>query len=148
MGVKGRSFELQNQRDMDLYCVYKQMLADSPYPIYQPEVLRKTVTHSSKRFWVSSERATIVVSEMRRGNDLSFMNPCKRAMYEEIKKRVDALEKKTGETRLCILVEQVVCQPAPEFYLTPGSAKVILCRSKKRIYECFERKKRQLRFMF
>ena len=87
----------------------------------------------SRRFWVSDIRAGLVVSVMMRGeNDLSGMRPLKKEMYEEIHTRVVALKSEYPELTISELCAKVIAQPAPKFYLTPGSAKMMICKAKKR----------------
>ena len=72
------------------------------------------------------------VYAMMRGVPLKGMRPLKREMFEEIFRRVLALRKKRPEltVRACCCV--VVAGPAPKFYLTPGSAKIMVCKARKK----------------
>ena len=109
---------------------YTQELSGRPH-ILLPDVLRAVVSSRSKRFWVTSERASIVIYNMMKGDKLENMRPLKRKMFREIYRRVMKLKKNYPQLSISILTEQVVAEPAPEFYITWQSAKTILSRIRK-----------------
>ena len=121
-------------------------LIKSAQHILMPEIYRKVVNMPSRRFWISEGRAAIVISAMMKGDTLENMGPLKREMYNEIYSRVIKLREKKPHLPIIQLVEMVVEQPAPKFYLTPGSAKVLICKIRKEWY--FRRTKRRLRHCF
>lgn len=102
------------------------------------------VSQKSKRFWVSEEQASKVVSYMMKGGDISYMSDNKQKMFAEIYHRVSKLQDQYPEARLYLLVEEVVSSEAPCFYMTPESAKVIISQIKKR---CYEQRLRLLPFL-
>ena len=108
-------------------------------------ICQKLVNMPSERFWVSEERASIVISDMLKGRSIENMNENKREMYEEIYRRVQELKKEYPNATVYELVSQVVEGPAPKFYLTPKSAKVIISKIKS---EWYERRKQKYRHLF
>lgn len=140
MKNKGSSFEYAKERDNDIMRAYLQLLRECD--IIEPQnIFRKVVNMPSKRFWVSAERAAIVVSKMMKGDKLLDMRPTKREMFEEIYRRVMKL-KEFSSASIYELAIEVVQEPAPKFYLTTGSAKVIIYKAKK---QWFRDQKRQMR---
>lgn len=135
----GAIFEYEDERNKDLMRAYKEQLALRENKDLQA-VLNRVVEMPSKRFWVSEERAAIVISEMKRGKGLKIKGKVKREMYHEIFRRVEELQRKHPGMSVYDLTFMVVTGPAPKFYLTPGSAKVIIHKVKKQWYE--ERKRR------
>lgn len=129
----GSGFEYARERDDDIMRAYVEQI-DSCDRIHLPKVFSRVVNMPSKRFWVSPERASIVVSNMMRGDDLSKMRPMKREMFMEIYKRVMELRALYPHKSIIRLTTEVVQQEAPKFYLTAGSAKVIICKVKKQWY--------------
>ena len=127
MKKKGTISQLKHERDDDLMRAYLKELSGRPH-ILLPDVLRAVVSSQSKRFWVTSERASIVVYNMMKGDKLENMRPLKRKMFREIYRRVMKLKKNYPQLSISILTEQVVAEPAPEFYITWQSAKTILSR--------------------
>ncbi|MDE7496054.1 MAG: hypothetical protein K2M67_04320, partial [Muribaculaceae bacterium] len=76
------------------------------------------------RFWVSELRAAEVVSRMRTGRPLSPDTlPEKRRMYREINARVDRWLEENPDQPLIRGVEAVVWGAAPEFYMSPETAR-------------------------
>lgn len=135
----GAIFEYEEERNRDLMRAYKAQLASHENKDLQA-VFNRVVEMPSKRFWVSEERAAIVISEMMRGKGLKVKGKVKREMYNEIYQRVMKLRTAHPDMSVYDLTFMVVTGPAPKFYLTPGSAKVIIHKVKKQWYE--ERKRR------
>lgn len=142
MKHKGAVMEYSKERICDLMRAYDEYIS-SVVHIRMPDVYDNVVNMPSARFWVSNIRAALVVSAMIRGEaDLDSMWPMKREMYIEIYQRVLVLKKSHPELTISELCARVVSQPAPKFYLTAGSAKMIICKARK---EWIKRKMKWLR---
>lgn len=139
MKTKGCDFEYTDLRDKELMKAYRDQL-ESCNKIHLPNVLSKTVNTPSSRFWVSESRAAIIIGKMFRGESIEGMKPMKIEMFNEIFNRVKRLRTLNPKQSLSDLVCEVVNTPAPKFYLTPESAKIIICRIKKKWLK--ERKKK------
>lgn len=83
------------------------------------------------RFWVSAPRAAVVVACIMRGDNLHYMRPNKREMFFEIHRRVMKLRRTYSDWSMPKLIEAVIAQPAPKFYLAPGSARVLILKARK-----------------
>lgn len=87
------------------------------------------------RYWISEERAAIVISSMLKGsNILDTMRPTKREMFLEIffKTYIVLHEHPDWTLRDCVF--DVVNSPARKFYMKPRHAREILYRMKKGYY--------------
>ena len=144
MKHKGSKFEYQDERDKDLMRAYHEQLASCD-TIVLSDIFRNVVEMPSARFWVSEERSAIVIARMFKGDKLESMKPNTREMYEEIFKRVKDMKEHNPDMSLFDILFRVVRQPAPKFYLTPDSAKVITTRIKR---EQFNKVQKRLRHMF
>ena len=127
----GAMMEYADERIQDLMRAYDEYLSSCPY-IRMPEVYDAIVNMQSRRFWVSDTRASKVIYAMMRGVSLNSMRPLKREMFEEILRRVLELRQNRPELSLSACCGIVVAQPAPKFYLTPGSAKIMVCKARKK----------------
>lgn len=144
MKHKGALAEYSKERLDDLMRVYDEYLTSCGY-IRMPEVYNTIVNMPSTRFWVSDKRAEVVISAIMRGeNVLQGMWSLKREMYEEIYLRVIALRKKNPHLSTAKLCAIVVCEPAPKFYLTPETAKAMVCKARK---EWIRRKQARLHLL-
>lgn len=115
----------------DLMRAYDEYIVSCDY-IRMSDVYSTIVNTPSARFWVSDIRAALVVSAIMRGEaDLDSMWLLKKEMYEEIYRRVLIMRKKHPGLTTSELCAMVVIQPAPKFYLTPGSAKMMICKARK-----------------
>lgn len=136
--------EYSQERSDDLMRAYNEYIASCEH-ISMPDVYNKIVEMPSCRFWVSDKRADTVTSAMMRGEArLESMWPLKREMYEEIYRRVSALREEYPNLSNFELCAIVVAQPAPKFYLTPGTAKTMVCKARK---EWIKRKWKKLRLL-
>lgn len=131
----GSGFEYEYERDKDLLRAYREAMSfrDNSVSIYH-----KIVSMPSRRFWVSEERATVVITKMiKHGvHSISRMQPKKQEMFIEIYRRVSLMRRQRPTDSIYNIVFDVVNQQAPEFYLTSGSAKVILHRI---VHKCRQR---------
>ncbi len=132
--------EFSQERSDDLMRVYDEYIASCKY-IRMNDVYKCIVNMPSRRFWVSDIRAALVVSAIGRGEDcLKEMLPLKREMYMEIYQRVMGMRNKFPNMSISELCSIVTMQPAPKFYLTPGSAKMMICKTRKK----WKEKKRKM----
>lgn len=118
----GSTLAFTRERNAALLKAYREQIAKAQY-VRLNDIGEKIVNSPSPRFWVSEERATIVVSAILRGKPvLNNMRPTKREMFEEIYHRVLELKKIHPHWHLCDLVFEVVNSPAPKFYMEVSSA--------------------------
>lgn len=144
MKPHGSKFEYERERDEDLLQTFRRLIVESPV-INILNICTILANSPAKRFWVSEERAAIVLSAMMKGDRLEGMRPTKREMFNEIYRRAMQLRREHPEMTIYELASNVVRQPAPKFYVTPKSAKYLVLCAKKR---CYEETKRKLRHMF
>lgn len=126
----GALMEFSEERTNDLMRAYDEYIASCGH-IRMTDVYSAIVNMPSRRFWVSDIRATKVICAMLRGAGLNNMRPLKREMFEEIFRRAMALRKRYSGLTISDCCSIVVAQPAPKFYLTPGSAKILVCKARK-----------------
>lgn len=144
MKHKGAVMEHSKERIDDLMRAYDEYISSCDY-IRMPDVYNNVVNMPSSRFWVSDIRAALVVSAMMRGEaNLDAMWPMRKEMYEEIYRRVIDLRKLSPGLSISELCTIVVAQPAPKFYLTAGSAKMMICKARK---EWIKEKWKRLRLL-
>lgn len=103
--------------------------------ISMTEIFNRVVKTPSKRFWVSEERAAEVISAMFAGRSFPNMRVNRKRMFDEIFRRAVALRGINPRMSVYDIAITVVNQPAPEFYFTPGSAKVIIYKIKRGFYD-------------
>lgn len=128
--IIGSTLEYTEERITALMEEYDRYIASCGY-IRMSEVFDHIVNQPCRRFWVSNIRAAVVVARMLKGCKLIGMRPSKREMFQEIFRRVCALKEANPSVSLFQLVAEVVAQPAPKFYLTPSSAKIMVYKAKK-----------------
>ncbi len=144
MKPHGSKFEYERERDEDLLRSFRKLVIESKR-INIMEICARLVNMPSVRFWVTEERAAIVLSSMMKGDKLEYMRPTKREMFNEIFRRAMALRRTCPNMPVIELAFHVVRQPAPKFYLTPKSAKYLILCAKKRRYE---ETRQRIRHMF
>ena len=130
----GSILDFTIERNNDLLRAFREQLALARY-IVMPEIFELVAESPASRFWVSEERATIVISAMIAGKPLPRMRPTKREMFNEIYTRFLIERKKFPSKTIYELVSAIVIQPAPKFYLTPRTVGELIYRIKNGWYD-------------
>lgn len=115
------------RRNAELYKTFRHTLV-STSSVDMNLIYKLTADAPSSRFWTSERRAAEVISMMLRGISISFMSPTRQEMFRELFRRFLELRSADPKESVSQTVVQAVNSPAPKFYLTPKSVKVILCR--------------------
>lgn len=127
MKYLGSSAYFTRQRNADLMRVFRQKLAEATV-VRMPEIFRQVAESPASRFWVSEERAAIVIAAMEAGRAIPEMIPSKREMFREIYRRYRELRRTHPLMDIIELASIIVNQPAPSFYFTPRSVGEIIYR--------------------
>ncbi len=139
MKYHGCILEFTDERNDELMRVFREAIASRPFNNIE-ELSEVIVNSPCSRFWVSEERAMVVVTALIKGLPvLRSMRPTKREMFQEIYKRVMKLRKVHPKTYIYELVIKVVNSPAPKFYMTPRSGMDKIYKIKNGFYEKQER---------
>lgn len=138
MKHKGSYFEYEAERNRDLLRAYRELLLQPN--VDKDTLFERLVEMPSVRYWVSEERAYHVISSMIWDKPLPKMKPNKRAMYDDILEEVLRLNAIREHSSLYDLVFEVVNSPAPRFYLTPKSARVIIYKIRSGWYQSRKKK--------
>lgn len=117
MKYLGSILEFTQHRNDDIMRAFRQQLVKAKF-IVMPEIFELVAQSPASRFWVSEERAAIVIARMLAGKTLPPMRENKREMFDEIFRRFLLLRKQHPSKSVYELVAMVVNQPAPKFYLT------------------------------
>lgn len=113
-------------RNHNLRRQYATLLYSSPGSL--DEVFAAVASSPAERFYISEERAYLLLLEKRLRGGWAVSLPTRRAMLEEIERRVEAMLTVNPGLSLKQAVFNVVNSPAPSFYLTPRSVRTILYR--------------------
>jgi hypothetical protein len=139
----GTTFEYEKERNRDLIRAYRICMDAYPgLPFFQQCKLISNMPAS--RFWVSEERASIVISRLLKGEDI-HLTPLKQEMYNEILERTKTIMKREPHRAVSEIVFDVVGQPAPKFYYSAATVREMIYRIKR---EWYEARKRKLRHLF
>ena len=117
------------QRNKDLYDAYNRVVSGMNI-IVLDEALELTVNSPAKRFYISADRAYGVLIRWDLHGVTRLISDERQEMYEELYERIKELKPLYPNTPLMHMVEMVIEQPAPKFYLKIKSAKTILCNYK------------------
>lgn len=122
---RGCTAEYERERNAELLGMFRD--AFSKYGGHRLDSIWEAMsTMPASRFWVSEDRAAIVISRIMAGDDLSSMQPIKREMFSEIHRRVVHEKLHNGKMSVRELCAIVINQPAPKLYLKPSSIRVII----------------------
>lgn len=141
MKYHGCILEFTDERNDELMRAFREAINKRTF-IDITEISEEVVNMPCSRFWVTEERAMVVVAALIKGKPvLDAMRPTKREMFQEIYNRVLALQKQFPKASTMFeLVLKAVNSPAPKFYMTPRSAMETIYKIKKGFYEKQERR--------
>lgn len=126
MKRKGSKVECADERIAELLRLYRERIRNCKR-ISSDDILAEIVELPCHRFWVSEKRAFVVISAMMQGkNVLAKMRKPKQEMYTEIYNRARIIKEANPSLSLLEICEEVIYQPAPKIYLSPGSAKIMI----------------------
>lgn len=132
MKKAGSTSDFTEARNKELLGAVRRLVMD-PRCKSMTDVYARAVMQPCSRFWVSERRAAEVISKMLRGEDQDWKSvPLRSKMYRELCRRVMAWREENPGHHLSDAVFEAVNSQAPEFYLTPDSAMVIVSRIMKR----------------
>lgn len=131
--IAGSTLEYSDERINALMMEYERYIASCDY-IRMSEVFDHIVNRPCRRFWVSEIRAAVVIADMLKGDSLENMHSAKREMFQEIFARVIKLRARNPGLSIYQSVSMVIRQPAPKFYLSPSSAKIMFYKARKKWY--------------
>lgn len=125
MKKKGSISDFTALRNRELLASFRDVLATSR-GVPLRDMFGLAVKRPASRFWVSEYRAAEVICAMLRGETIDNQLPQRKAMYDEIYRRVVEWRRENPGRPVSDAVTAVVNSAAPEFYLTEKSAKVII----------------------
>lgn len=134
MKKSGSVSEFLGLRDRELAEAFASILRTADMPLR--DMFAAAAASPCSRFWVGELRAERVVRNMINAGlsspDDPDMLPKKREMYAEICRLTKNLMEADPSLSLPRAVELAVNSPAPEFYITEKSAKVIIYSIRRR----------------
>ena len=134
MKYRGCILEFTDERNKELMRAFREVISMRDF-IDISEVSEAIVNMPCSRFWVSEERAMVVIAALIKGKPiLETMRPAKREMFSEIYSRVMERRKELPGAPMFELVVKVVNSPAPKFYMRPRCAMEIIYKIKKGFY--------------
>lgn len=131
MRHKGSDSEFKELRDNEILALYRKYLNESP-SIVVSRMLVDIVNSPSSRFWITEQRAAIVLGQMKRGETFPDAYPQKRAMYRELYRRAQRIWADYPDMSVYSVASMVVEQPAPSFYMSTTLCNLIISRAKRR----------------
>ena len=134
MKYKGCILDYTNERNKELVDTLCRCLRNAKH-IRMFDICKEVADSPCSRFWVSEERATIIISAMLAGRPMSKMRPNKREMFAEIYRRFVALRPLYPDRPMSELVSKIVHQPAPKFYLTYRTVNLMIQHVKNGWYQ-------------
>jgi hypothetical protein len=130
----GSILDFTQERNQELMRVYQEKLSKAGY-IVMPKIFEQVANSPCSRFWVSEERAAIVISTLLAGKVVPNMRRNKREMFDEIFHRFLIAREQYPEKSIYALAIMVVNQPAPKFYMTPRTVGELIYRIKNGWYD-------------
>lgn len=112
----------------DSYFDVMKSLQKSSLYVSTEDIVQELMKRSAPRFFIDYENARRVISLMHRGKPVSMPNENKMNMYKEIYKRFLELTQNSNAPGYYLL-EYVLEQPAPSYYVNIGTMRAIVYKS-------------------
>jgi hypothetical protein len=143
MKPHGSILRFTKRRNDELIKAYRYQLGIAKH-IKVYDIGAALVNMPASRFWVSEDRAAIVIGAMMSGRGLpKNMRPTKREMFTAIYEHVVQLQQKYPDMSIRDLTAKAVNCPAPKFYMLPRSALDVIYKIKNGYYDEIFNKQRQ-----
>lgn len=110
------------------YESYKELRKTKPFAT-QNEVIEYAVKRNAPRFYVTFENARRFISMLSRKKQLPIVNENKLAMYKEIYRRYKQQVKECNKRYKYIILEKIIEEPAPSFYLEEETFRGIIYKT-------------------
>ena len=138
MSCKNR--ELISERNIDFIERYRETMEQCDNTSIKDHV-RITIKKPAKRFYIEKERAYDIIMFMENNVAFASPNPNKIRMYDEIYIRYKARMEKNPNAQKSDVIEAVINEPAPEFYIGIHAAMKIINRNNTRVRRLRHEKK-------
>lgn len=123
------------QRNRELLATYNRLVARAK-TIDIKAIGCQLCDAPASRFWISEERAIVVLSAMSKGIPLPpSTRGTKREMYEEMFSRLKMIRRFNPHLSFREAVSVVIFSPAPKFYLRPRAALEIIYKIRNGFYD-------------
>lgn len=138
MKPKGSHLSYYDLRDAELYDAYKAALPNYAMPDGSTDywgAIREAVVSPCSRYWISEGMAYSKIRWMLQDPEaVESMVENKKRMYKSLlkvylKMRSDPALAELSDRQIAYMASDT---PAPEFFLTPGSAHIHICAERKR----------------
>lgn len=127
---------LSNAKHNDiLKAFFNEIKEMNQYSVTREDVIRNVMSKGAPRFYVTPEKARRYISILNRGGDTKLTNPHKIAMYNEIYRRYKLYIQEHNIKGYGIIDDilcDILCEPAPSFYISVRTVKDIIYTSYKK----------------
>ena len=123
---------VRNMRKKDVISAFfetmKEVRTSNPLAT-QNEIIEMAVKKNAPRFYVTFENARRYISLMTRKKRLPLVNKNKMEMYREIYNRYLKRIKETSSHYRYVILEKIIEEPAPSFYLDEETFRGIIYKT-------------------
>ena len=123
---------VRNMRKKDVISAFfetmKEVRTSNPLAT-QNEIIETAVKRNAPRFYVTFENARRYISLMTRKKRLPLVNKNKMEMYREIYNRYLKRIKETSSHYRYVILEKIIEEPAPSFYLDEETFRGIIYKT-------------------
>lgn len=126
-----KNTDLKKARDKALYAAYKKGLGEGKFATMR-DAAKYVCKQPAPRFYIEAEKASILIGRILANVSLINMNSCSRRMAWQLFRSYKAYLAEHPGTKLSRerIMEEIVSEPAPEFYLEPQRTRKILYKER------------------
>lgn len=128
MRKPGSTLYFTKERRQDILNAFHNIIAQSPH-INIRQISHAVALAGASRFWISEERAAMVISRLQRGLPVPGpLRPLRQKMFHDLFNSYLNIRKSNPRLPFAMAVHLAVNSPAPQFYLAPESIARIIYR--------------------
>ena len=120
--------DLRQLRDKDLFKAYEKTLkrlGKKATETKRIDILIMASNSQAQQFYISPYWAMHTVPAILRGEDPNIKSPYRKELVIEIARRYKKLKQEKPDIPMMEAMEKIINTPAPQFYLSPKSVKII-----------------------
>ena len=135
-----KNTDLKKERDRALYLAFKKGLGDGKFAT-MGDAVKYVCRHPAPRFFIEPEKASIIIGRILKGVSLINMNSNSRKMAWQLYRNYTEYLSAHPDCKLSRerIMEILVYQEAPEFYLEPQRTWKIINKERKKAREKWEK---------
>ena len=130
---------LREERDRAVFEAYNDAISHNDFKT-QEDAFEYVRTHPAPRFFIEPEFCTTVICRMLRNEPMGIKGEHQRRKFNELFRRYKEFLAENPTYPSIVICSIIVNEPAPEFFISTRSVRLIVSRQKEIVWQEMQRK--------